>query len=435
MQRLRIQGGARLAGEVGVAGAKNSALKLMAAALLAEGTTVLHNVPDILDVTYMCRLLERLGCAVELVPVAGADGADGAVAGALRIGVPARVQHEADYDLVRRLRASIAVLGPLVARCGRARVALPGGDAIGSRGLSMHIAGLERLGAELRVEHGFVVAEAPTGLHGAAIALEFPSVGATENLMTAAVLAEGTTILENVAREPEIVDLAEFLSGMGAKIGGIGTSVLEIEGQAGLSATEHTTVPDRMVTGTWAVGAAMSRGDVFVRDGRAEHLEMVLDKLTDAGAVVEPDPSGLRVRMTERPKAVDIVTLPYPGFPTDLQPPMVALAAISEGTSVVTENLYDGRFGFVQELARLGADCRTDGHHAVVRGVPGLSGAPVDSPDIRAGAALMLAGVVAEGETLVSGVAHLDRGYPKVEQALAALGVTATRDHSDDPDD
>lgn len=402
-----------------VSGAKNSALKLMAASLLTQGRTVLHNVPDILDVKFMGALLKRMGCELD---TSGFDN------GTFVIDVPESIHHEADYDLVRRLRASITVLGPLVARCGRAKVALPGGDSIGSRGLGMHVSGLERMGAQIGVEHGFVVAEAPAGLHGASILLDFPSVGATENLLLAATLARGTTLIDNAAREPEIVDIADMLTKMGAKIGGIGTSTLEVEGPADLSAVEHTVVPDRMVAGTWAIGAVVTGGEVTLRDARSDHLDIVLDKLVRAGASVRTGPVSFTVAMDGRPRAVNIVTLPYPGFPTDLQAMMVALAAISEGTSMVTENLFDGRFRFVQELARLGADVRTDGHHAVIRGRPALSGAPVEATDIRAGAGLLLAGLVAEGETLVSGVHHLDRGYPRLVEILQGLGAEVLRE-------
>jgi UDP-N-acetylglucosamine 1-carboxyvinyltransferase len=419
VERLRIQGGTRLVGEVTVTGAKNSVLKLMAAALLARGRTVLRDVPDILDVRYMGELLERLGCGIE------------SRGGTLIIDVPDDVDYAADYALVRRLRASIIVLGPLLARCGQARVALPGGDSIGSRGLGMHVAGLAKMGADIRVEHGYVLAEAPRGLRGSEILLDFPSVGATENLLLAATLAEGTTIIDNAAREPEIVDIAEMLSRMGAKIGGIGTSTLEIEGPASLSPVEHTVVPDRVVAGTWAIGATVTGGAVRLRNARADHLGIVLEKLMKAGAEVETTQDGFAVRMNQRPRAVDIVTLPYPGFPTDLQPMMVTLAAVSEGTSMVTENLFDGRFRFVQELARLGADVQTDGHHAVVRGRPTLSGAPVEATDIRAGAALVLAGLVAEGETVVSGVHHIDRGYPDMVGVLCGLGARVEREPDD----
>ncbi len=315
---------------------------------------------------------------------------------------------------------------------GAADVALPGGDAIGSRGLGMHLAGMEKLGATVAVEHGFVVARAPRGLRGASIWLDFPSVGATENLLTAATLATGTTVIDNAAREPEIVDMCRLLTRMGAKIDGIGTSTLRIEGVETLTPTEHTTVPDRIVTGTWAIAAVMTRGDITVVNGRADHLEIVLDKLAYAGATIDTADEGLRVAMSGQPLAVDVVTLPYPGFPTDLQPMVVALNAVSQGTAMVTENVYEARFMFVNELARLGADVRTDGHHAVAHGRPRLSAAPVVAPDIRAGAGLVLAGLVAEGETLVSAVHHIDRGYPDFAGELNSLGARVIREP--DPD-
>ncbi len=420
MERFVVVGGARLAGEVTVTGAKNSVLKLMAASLLAEGTTTLTRVPDILDVSIMSELLRRLGCGIER---AGST---------IRIDVPERPGHEADYDLVRRMRASITVLGPLLARCGEARVALPGGDAIGSRGLDMHIAGLEKLGATAAIEHGYLVAHAPR-LTGTQLWLDFPSVGATETLLLAAVLAKGTTTIDNAAREPDLVDLCEFLVAMGARIGGIGTSTLEVEGVEVLSPTTHETLPDRIVAGTWAVAACLTRGDVFVRGGRAEHLENALDKLVAAGADVAVTPDGFAVRMEGRPRAVDVVTLPYPGFPTDLQPMVLALNAVAEGTAMVTENVFEARWMFVNELSRLGADVRTDGHHAVVRGRERLSGAPVTAHDIRAGAALVLAGLVAEGVTEVHDVHHVDRGYEGFVESMVALGADVRRDSGPDP--
>jgi UDP-N-acetylglucosamine 1-carboxyvinyltransferase len=421
MDRFVVVGGARLAGEVSVTGAKNSVLKLMAASLLAEGTTRLTAVPDILDVAIMSEVLRRLGCTVERGP------------GSVTIDVPAELAHEADYDLVRRMRASIAVLGPLVARCGQAKVALPGGDAIGSRGLDFHIAGLVKLGARVQSEHGYLIATAPR-LTGAQVWLDFPSVGATENLLMAAVLAKGTTTIDNAAREPDIVDLCQFLVAMGAAVDGIGTSTLVVEGVERLSPVEHRTLPDRIVAGTWAMAAAITRGDVYVRGGRAEHLEIALDKLTMAGARVEPDLDGFRVQMDGRPKAVDVVTLPYPGFPTDLQPMVLALNSVADGTAMVTENVFEARWMFVNELTRLGADVRTDGHHAVVRGRQILSGAPVKAHDIRAGAALVLAGLVAEGVTEVADVHHIDRGYEGFVDALVALGADVRREQvADEP--
>jgi UDP-N-acetylglucosamine 1-carboxyvinyltransferase len=417
VEAFRIVGGARLAGEVRVTGAKNSVLKLMAAALLAEGTTTLREVPDILDVEYMSELLRRLGCVVERDPVERN----------VRITVPAVPSHQADYDLVRKLRASINVLGPLVARCGEAEVALPGGDNIGSRGLDMHVTGLERLGATVRSEHGFLIATRGERLHGATIWLDFPSVGATENLLMAAVLAKGTTVIDNAAREPEIVDICRMLQAMGARIDGVGGSTLEIDGVEELHPVEHTTVPDRLVAGTWAVGAVMTLGDVTVRNARAEHLEIALDKLVTAGALVDVLEDGFRVQAFDRPRAVDIVTLPYPGFPTDLQPQFIALNSIAHGAAMVTENLFEARFRFVNEMVRLGADVRTDGHHAMIRGREALSGAPVEAADIRAGAGLVLAGLVADGVTTVYEPHHVDRGYEGFVDDLVRLGADVTR--------
>jgi UDP-N-acetylglucosamine 1-carboxyvinyltransferase len=415
-----------LRGTAHVGGAKNSALKLMAAALLARGRTTVTNVPDILDVHVMARLLEELGCTVAVAHPAVETGA-GSGSGTVTIDVPDDLGHVAPYDLVRRLRASITVLGPLVARCGRARVALPGGDNIGSRGLDMHMTGLTELGAQVRIEHGFVVAEVPGRLTGANLWLDFPSVGATENLLMAAVLADGTTVIDNVAREPEIIDLCEMLVAMGAKIEGVTSSTLTVHGVSELSPVEHATVSDRIVSGTWAFAAAIAGGDLTVQGGNTHHLDIVLDKLASAGATVDDVDGGFRVRVDRRLNAFDVVTLPYPGFPTDLQPFSMALAAVSDGTAMITENVFEARFMFAQELARLGADLRTDGHHAVVRGKPVLSGAPVVAHDIRAGAALVLAGLAAQGTTTVAESQHIDRGYPNFVEMLSGLGVDVSR--------
>jgi UDP-N-acetylglucosamine 1-carboxyvinyltransferase len=415
-----------LRGSVHVGGAKNSALKLMAAALLARGRTTVTNVPDILDVHVMARLLEELGCTVAVTHPEVEAGL-GSGSGTVTIDVPDELGHVAPYDLVRRLRASISVLGPLVARCGRARVALPGGDNIGSRGLDMHITGLTELGAQVRIEHGFVVAEVPGRLTGANLWLDFPSVGATENLLMAAVLANGTTVIDNVAREPEISDLCEMLIRMGAEIEGVTTSTLTVRGVRELSPVEHATVSDRIVTGTWAFATAIAGGELTVQGGNAHHLDIVLDKLASAGAVVDDVDGGFRVCVDRRLASFDVVTLPYPGFPTDLQPFAMALAAVSDGTAMITENVFEARFMFAQELARLGADLRTDGHHAVVRGKPLLSGAPVVAHDIRAGAALVLAGLAAQGTTTVAESHHIDRGYPNFVEMLSGLGVDVAR--------
>ena len=414
--RFRIHGGARLVGEVTVGGAKNSVLKLMAASLLAVGKTTIANVPAIADVEIMSDLLRRLGCAVTH---------EGPL---LTIDVPATPSHRADYDLVRKMRASINVLGPLVARIGRAEVALPGGDAIGSRGLDFHIKGLESLGATAHVEHGYVIAEAPQGLTGAAISLDFPSVGATENLMTAAVLAQGVTTIENAAREPDLVDLGEFLISMGAKIAGLGSPVITITGVKELSPTHHVTVTDRIIAGTWAFAAAMTQGDITIHGARADHMEVMLEKLTSAGAIVTSTADGVRVKMEQRPTSVDVATLPYPGFATDLLPFIIAMNSIADGDSLVTENVFESRFMFVNELSRLGAQIHVDGHHASIHGIPQLSGAPVEATDIRAGAGLVLAALVAEGVTTVDGAFHVDRGYPEFAEQLRALGADVTRE-------
>ena len=416
LDRFRVIGGTQLRGEVSVSGAKNSVLKLMAASLLAVGKTTIKNVPDIADVGIMADLLTRLGCTVTHT------------GDLLTIDVPQEPLHRADYDLVRKMRASINVLGPLVARVGAADVALPGGDAIGSRGLDFHIKGLEALGAKAHIEHGYVMAEAPHGLTGAEVSLDFPSVGATENIMTAAVLAKGRTIIDNAAREPDLVDLGEFLISMGAKIEGLGSPTIVIEGVSELKPTEHTTLPDRIITGTWAFAAAMTRGDITIHGARADHLEVPLEKLASAGAIITSTSDGVRVRMDARPQAIDVATLPYPGFPTDLLPMVIALNAIAEGNALVTENVFEARFMFVNELARLGAQVSVDGHHASIHGIEELSGAPVEATDIRAGAGLVLAALVSDGETTIDGGFHVDRGYPNFAEQLVSLGAKVTRE-------
>jgi UDP-N-acetylglucosamine 1-carboxyvinyltransferase len=421
LDRFRIVGGGRLKGEVTVTGAKNSVLKLMAASLLAVGKTTISNVPDIADVDIMADLLTRLGCTVVLNNKSGGDGT-------VTIDVPAKPSHRADYELVRKMRASINVLGPLVARIGIAEVALPGGDAIGSRGLDFHIKGLESLGAKAHIEHGYVIAEAPGGLLGAEIELDFPSVGATENLMTAAVLAKGVTTINNAAREPDIVDLCNFLVSMGAKIDGIGTPVITITGVEKLNPTSHRTVTDRIIAGTWAFAAVMTQGDITIHGAVADHMEVMLDKLTAAGAIITSTPDGVRVKMDHRPRAVDVATLPYPGFATDLLPFIIGMNAVADGHAIVTENVFESRFMFVNELARLGAQITVDGHHASIDGIPQLSGAPVEASDIRAGAGLVLAALVAEGETTVDGAFHVDRGYPNFAEDLRGLGAKVTRE-------
>lgn len=409
-----VTGGARLKGTVKVVGAKNSVLKLMAAALLAEGTTTLTNCPEILDVPLMKDVLEGLGCQVEIER------------DIVRITTPAQLKSDADFDAVRQFRASVCVLGPLTSRCGRAVVALPGGDAIGSRPLDMHQTGLEKLGATTQIRHGAVVATAEK-LHGAHISLDFPSVGATENILTAAVLADGVTVLDNAAREPEIVDLCDMLNEMGAKVEGGGTSTITIEGVEKLHPTTHEVVGDRIVAGTWAYAAAMTGGDITVGGIAPVHLHLPLQKLRLAGAEVETYATGFRVSMPARAQAVDYQTLPFPGFPTDLQPMAIGLAAVSEGVSVITENVFESRFRFVDEMQRLGADATVDGHHVVVRGMEELSSTAVWSSDIRAGAGLVLAALCADGVTEIHDVFHIDRGYPQFVESLQQLGATIER--------
>jgi UDP-N-acetylglucosamine 1-carboxyvinyltransferase len=415
MDRLFVSGGARLAGTVSVSGAKNSALKLMAASLLAPGRSVITNVPRIRDCAVMAEMLERLGVEVSL-----GDGV-------AELDATVVERQDAPHELVRQIRASIVILGPLLARCGRARVALPGGDEIGARPIDLHVRGLERMGARFHSEHGYLVAEAPD-LHGASITLDYPSVTATENILLAAVLAKGTTVIDNAAREPEIADLALFLMAMGAQIDGAGSSTIEIQGVNALEAVEHATIPDRIEVGTWAVGAVATLGDVTISNARASHLELLLTKLADAGADVDAGDAGVRVRQTTRARAMDFVTLPYPGIATDFQPILLAMLAVADGTSIVTENVFEGRFLYVGELQRMGADIRTEGHHAVVRGVPRLSAAPVRALDIRAGMALVLAALCADGETEIADVHHIDRGYEDVEGKLAALGAEVRRE-------
>lgn len=409
-----VSGGARLQGAVKVDGAKNSVLKLMAAALLAEGSTTLTNCPEILDVPLMKKVLEGLGCSVVI------DGTT------VTIDTPAMPSSDADFDAVRQFRASVCVLGPLTARCGEARVALPGGDAIGSRPLDMHQSGLEKLGAKTRIEHGAVVTEA-SQLTGAKVKLDFPSVGATENILTAAVLADGTTVLDNAAREPEIVDLCNMLLEMGADISGAGTSTITINGVEKLQPTNHEVIGDRIVAGTWAYAAAMTQGDITVSGIAPRHLHLPLAKLRSAGADIETYENGFRVRMNGRPRSVDYQTLPFPGFPTDLQPMAIGLSAVAEGTAVITENVFESRFRFVDEMLRLGADAQVDGHHVVIRGQEKLSSTHVWSSDIRAGAGLVLTALCADEQTTVHDVFHIDRGYPNFVENLQALGATIER--------
>ena len=413
MRHYALRGPCPLSGEVHISGAKNSALKMMAAALLVPGRVTLERVPKITDVFLMAEVLERLGAHVSW---------EGDL---LTIDASGDLLEETPYELVTKMRASIQVLGPLLARLGRARVAMPGGDAIGSRPIDMHLQGLERMGAKFSSQHGYVEGVADR-LQGTRVLLEFPSVGATENLLMAAVTADGTTQVDNAAREPEIQDLARFLNACGARITGLGTPTLNIEGVAELGPCHHQVIPDRIEAGTYAIGAAATGGDVRLLDVRPEHLELPLQKLEDAGAEIQRGDGEVRVTMSARPRSIDMVTLPYPGFPTDLQPPMMVLLAQASGSSILTENVFEARFLFVDELNRMGSQIRVEGHHAVIRGVERLSGAPVRAPDIRAGAALVLGGLCAEGETQVYDVGHIQRGYEDFVEKLRGLGAEVT---------
>lgn len=415
MSKIIVEGGTALAGTVPVLGAKNAVLKEMVAALLAPGRHRLTNVPSILDVELMCQVLEHTGCRVEQ-----GDRE-------LWIVVPQDLRPEAPIDLVRAMRASIVVLGPLLARCGEARVALPGGDDLGARPIEWHMGGLEQMGASFELVHGELVGRIDGRFKGTEVELPFPSVGATENLLFAGVMADGETVIVNAAREPEIEDLISQLSAMGAEIDGGGTSLITIRGVESLQPVEHHVIPDRLEAGTYAVAGAITAGDVTVTGCLPEHLRMELRKLDAAGCDVEHGDGWLRVRGPERPESVDFATLPFPGFHTDMHPQMVALLSVASGTSVITENLYDARFRYVGEMARMGADILIEAQHAIIRGVEGLSGCPVLAPDIRAGAALVLAGLRAEGVTEVGEAVHIDRGYQDFTGRLASLGASIER--------
>jgi UDP-N-acetylglucosamine 1-carboxyvinyltransferase len=425
VDRFVVSPNGPLAGTVRVGGAKNSVLKLMAACLLAEGRHILTNVPRITDVDIMAELLAAMGVAAYR----------GVRPGELVVETPPVLTPEAPYHLVEKMRASVVVLGPLLARYGRARVSMPGGDDFGHRPIDMHLHALEALGASFTVAHGYVegrVGPAVMGrpsLVGTRVVLEYPSHTATDNVLMAAVLAKGTTVIENAAREPEVCDLAKFLTAMGAQIEGAGTSRIEVAGVDALSPACHAAVPDRVAAATYLVAAGMAGGEVTVADARIDHMDMLVAKLDAMGVRVDQTPDGLRASRDPgaRLRAVDVSTLPYPGVATDYKPLLVAALTIADGVGIVTENLFAGRFRYVEELRRMGADIRTEGHHAVVRGVPRLSGAPVHASDIRAGAALVLAGLAAEGDTEVSGAGHVDRGYEDFAGKLTALGARVSR--------
>jgi len=416
MSRYVVHPGRPLEGVVKISGAtKNSGLKQMAAALLAPGVTVLRNLPRVGDLDVMIDLMRAIGATVTQ-----------AAPGVISIDTAGDLTPEAPYELVTRMRASINVLGPLLARCGEARVAMPGGDNIGRRKVDMHLNGLEMMGAKIQVRHGCIEAHAD-GLLGARHVLEFPSVGATENLLMASTRAKGSSTIENAAREPEVTELAAFLNRMGAHIVGAGSSTIEVDGVEALEPSEGEIIGDRIEAGTLLMACGIAGGEIELVGTHIEHLEMVVMKLGEMGMRVSPTPEGLWARAPRRLRAVDIATLPHPGFATDFMPLVTAALTVSDGAAIVTENVYDGRFQFVDELARMGADVRNEGRHAVVRGVERLSGAPVKAFDVRAGAALVIAGLAAEGETVVHDGRHIDRGYPDLAATLRTVGADVER--------
>ena len=418
MERLIIKGGNRLSGTVKISGAKNAVLPVIAATLLGQDReTCLDEVPNLDDVRTISDVLRSLGVKVRHEPES------------CRLFVDASSIENitAPYDLVRKMRASFLIMGPLLARLGRAKISLPGGCAIGTRPIDLHLKGFEALGAKISIGHGYIEAVAPEGLKGAQIYLDFPSVGATENILMAASMAEGQSVIENPAQEPEIVDLANYLNLMGAKIRGAGTNVIKVEGAPKLIARDYTIIPDRIEAGTYMIAAAMTQGDVYIANAISEHLKPVIAKLKEAGVTVIEDVDGIRVVCDHRPRAVDIKTLPYPGFPTDMQAQFMAMLTISSGTSMVTETVFENRFMHVDELRRMGAKIKIDGRTSVVEGKDKLTGCQVKATDLRAGAAIVLAALVAEGETQVGYIHHIDRGYDNLVQKLVSLGADIKR--------
>ena len=418
MEQLVIHGGNPLRGRVKIGGAKNAVLPIIAAALLGgRGVSTLHDVPALEDVYTISAVLRALGVAADY---SAADHQ-------LRIDAAQIATVSAPYELVRKMRASFLIMGPLLAREGRAEISLPGGCAIGTRPIDLHLKGFEALGAEIDIFQGAIHASAPKGLKGARIYFDFPSVGATENVMMAASCAAGQTIIENPALEPEIVDLANYLNVMGAHIRGAGTNRIKIDGVPGLCGADYTIIPDRIEAGTYMVAAAMTRGDVYIENAISEHLKPVVAKLKEAGAVIEEDIAGIRVRAEDVMRAIDLKTMPYPGFPTDMQAQFMAMLTVAEGTSVVTETVFENRFMHVEELVRMGAQIRVDGRTATIEGNMSLTGTEVKATDLRAGAAMVLAGLVAEGETRVGYIHHIDRGYDGLVAKLVALGADIER--------
>lgn len=418
MEKLIIHGGHELHGRVKISGAKNAVLPIIAATLLAQDKPcVLDEVPYLNDVCTIAEVLRQLGAKVDFNRQQHTLFVDSTVLKTV----------DAPYDLVRKMRASFVIMGPLLARYGKAKISMPGGCAIGTRPIDLHLKGFEALGAEIEIGHGFISATAQNGLKGTSIYLDFPSVGATENIIMAACMAEGQTILENAAQEPEIIDLANFLNIMGAKIRGAGTNVIKITGVPKLIGHNYTIIPDRIEAGTYMVAVAMTGGDIYIENAISEHLKPVIAKLNEAGVKIEEDIDGIRVSCNKRPKAIDIKTLPYPGFPTDMQAQFMAMLTIADGTGLVTETVFENRFMHVDELKRMGACIKVDGRTSIVEGVPSLNGCQVKATDLRAGAAMVLAGLVANGETEVSYIHHIDRGYDNLVEKLCGLGADICR--------
>ena len=418
MEKLIIHGGHELHGRVKISGAKNAVLPIIAATLLAQDKPcVLDEVPYLNDVCTIAEVLRQLGAKVDFNRQQHTLFVDSTVLKTV----------DAPYDLVRKMRASFVIMGPLLARYGKAKISMPGGCAIGTRPIDLHLKGFEALGAEIEIGHGFISATAPNGLKGTSIYLDFPSVGATENIIMAACMAEGQTILENAAQEPEIIDLANFLNIMGAKIRGAGTNVIKITGVPKLIGHNYTIIPDRIEAGTYMVAVAMTGGDIYIENAISEHLKPVIAKLNEAGVKIEEDIDGIRVSCNKRPKAIDIKTLPYPGFPTDMQAQFMAMLTIADGTGLVTETVFENRFMHVDELKRMGACIKVDGRTSIVEGVPSINGCQVKATDLRAGAAMVLAGLVANGETEVSYIHHIDRGYDNLVEKLCGLGADICR--------
>ena len=416
MEKLFIQGGRRLSGTVKVSGAKNAVLPVIAASLLASTPSVIEEIPDLDDVRTITEVLQYLGLTTRWQEP-----------GSLYVDSTGIKSCEASYELVRKMRASFLVMGPLLSRFQEARISLPGGCAIGSRPIDLHLKGFEALGAEIIQGHGFIEARAPKGLQGARMYLDFPSVGATENIMMAASLAKGQTIIENAAQEPEIVDLANYLNAMGAKVRGAGTNVVRIEGVEKMTGTTYAVIPDRIEAGTYMVAAAITGGDVVLKNVLFEHMKPLVAKLKEAGVTIEEDVDQIRVNATDGIRAVDVKTLPYPGFPTDMQAQFMALMTVANGSSVITETVFENRFMHVDELKRMGANIKIDGRVAMVDGVTHLTGCPVTATDLRAGAALVVAGLAAQGQTEIGSIQHIDRGYDRIVDKLRGLGADISR--------